>query len=87
MEDSPIIAEEVKKKVNAKTSEYLLVYQEAIAQGFLKDIPLTLGLQLYYNSMLTTVNYLVKFEAKATKEEQTKITEQAFNNFLYGVRV
>jgi AcrR family transcriptional regulator len=87
MEDSPIISDEIKKKVEEKFAVYGAIYQEGINQGFLKDIPLELALRMYYQATITTINYIVKFESEATEERQAEISEKAFNNYLYGVRV
>ena len=88
MEDSPIISEEIKSKIESKLVEYTSIYQEAIDQGFIKnDIPVSLGMTLYYYGILTTVKYLVKFEPNASEEKITEIAEQGFNSFLYGIRL
>lgn len=87
MEDAPIISEEIKNKVESKVTLYGLIYQEGIKQGFLKDIPIRLGLRMYYEAMVTTISYIVKFKPKATEAQQAEISEKAFNNYLYGVRL
>ncbi|MFX1296563.1 MAG: hypothetical protein ACFFD2_17115, partial [Promethearchaeota archaeon] len=46
-----------------------------------------LAMELYYHAMLTTINYIVKVEPNATLAEQTEISEKAFNNYLYGIRL
>ncbi len=87
MEDSPIISEEVKNKIETKFAEYARIYQEGINQGILKDIPVMLGLRMYYQAMVTTIMYIVKFEPNSTGAKQAEISEKAFNCYLYGVRV
>ncbi|TXT62581.1 MAG: putative TetR family transcriptional regulator Member [Promethearchaeota archaeon] len=86
MEDSPLISEEMKSKIELQDAKYAALYQEGITQGFLKDIPLILGLTLYYQAMLTTIHYIVNSEPTATEVEQLEISMKAFNNYLYGVR-
>ncbi|MBN1214681.1 MAG: TetR/AcrR family transcriptional regulator [Candidatus Lokiarchaeota archaeon] len=87
MEDSPIISEEIKNKVEAKVADYISIYEEGITQGLLKDIPSMLGLRMYYNAVFSTINYIVKFESNITEAQQAEISEKAFNNYLYGVRL
>ncbi|MFX1236188.1 MAG: TetR/AcrR family transcriptional regulator [Promethearchaeota archaeon] len=87
MEDSPIISEKIKNKIESELTDYALFYQEGITQGLLKEIPLKLGILSYFKAMLTTINYLVKYESKATKEQHVDISEKAFNNYLYGIRI
>ena len=88
MEDSPIISEKIKRKIEAKMIEYISIYQEAVDQGFIKkDVPVGLGMLLYYNGVLTTIKYLVRFEPNATDEKILENAEQGFNSFLYGIRL
>ena len=73
------------EKINEKlTSDHLAIYQEGINQGFLKDIPVILAMEWFYRTILTTINYIVKYEANATVAE---LAEKRFNNFLYGIRL
>jgi hypothetical protein len=68
--------------------EYVSIYQEAIDQGFIKkDVPVGLGMSLYYFGILTTVKYLVKNEPNATEKKIAEIAEQGFNSYLYGIRL
>ncbi|MFX1534158.1 MAG: hypothetical protein ACFFDI_07990 [Promethearchaeota archaeon] len=53
----------------------------------LRDIPTVLATKWYYSAMITTINYIVKFELEKKEAEQSEIIEKAFNNFLYGVRI
>ncbi len=87
MDDSPIIAEEVKLKIESKFNEYLSAYEISVKMGFLKKIPPKLGLEIYFHAMLTTICYIVKFESDKKLEDQLEISEKAFNNYLYGARM
>ena len=88
MEDSPIISSEIKSKVEEQKTDYMSTYQEAVDQGFLKpNIPVGLDMLLYYNGIITTIKYLVRFEPNATDEKITETAEQGFNSFLYGIRL
>ena len=76
------------EKINDKlTSDYLAIYQEGINQGLIKNFPVILAMEWFYRAMLTTINYIVKYEPNATVAEQAELAEKRFNNFLYGIRL
>ena len=87
MEDSPIISQEIKEKIESEMGEFISIYQEAVDQGYIKDVPMGLSMMLFYQGMLTTVRFLVNFEPKVTEEKQIELAEQAFNIYLYGLRL
>jgi AcrR family transcriptional regulator len=87
MEDSPIISSEIKDKIEVKMVEYVSIYEEAVNEGFLKDVPVGLGMLLYYFGALSTIKYLYRSEANASEDKLAEYAEQGFNTYLYGIRL
>jgi len=48
MEDSPLIAENIRNQTISKHGEYVLIYKKRIDQDLLKDLPLIIAGIWYY---------------------------------------
>ena len=86
MVDSPIISPEIKKQVDLMTEEYLNLYKDAIQEKLLRNLPIPLIMQNFYQGILTTVSYLKNSKINNDKERKDLI-ENSFNAFLYGMRL
>ena len=86
MQDSPIIDEKVKNEIDSKNQRLMDMHQQGIEQGLFKEIPIKIAVKLFFGGMITTIMYLVKFEPNASDEKIETISNQVFENFLYGAR-
>jgi AcrR family transcriptional regulator len=86
MQDSPIIDEKVKNEIDSENQRLMDMHQQGIKQGLFKDIPIKIAVKLFFGGMITTIMYIVKFEPNASDESIENISNQVFENFLYGAR-
>ncbi|MEJ2251165.1 MAG: TetR/AcrR family transcriptional regulator [Candidatus Lokiarchaeota archaeon] len=86
MQDSPIIDEKVKNEIDSKNQRLMDMHQQGIEQGLFKEVPIKIAVKLFFGGMITTIIYLVKFEPNASDEKIGTISNQVFENFLYGAR-
>jgi AcrR family transcriptional regulator len=86
MQDSPIIDEKVKNEIDSQNQKLMDMHQQGIEQGLFREIPIKIMVKLFFGGMITTIMYLVKFEPNASNVKIETISNQVFENFLYGAR-